>query len=149
MHPTHNESVKKSDGGFSLVELVFAVAIFGFLGLTISSTALYSRIQAEKNIYGNMAATATLGYAEQIKNMTYAKVQACVNDSTVPLPAVSVESVLTGNFGSLDDPLLTGPNNVNVKQVLIDIEYPNTPNEKRIMMDYEMMVLLNDLSKVN
>lgn len=149
MRQTHPAHTPASRAGFSLIEVVIAVSIFGFLGLTVSSTALYARYQAEKNIYRNMAATATLGYAEQIKNMTYAKLQTSLSDPDIPLPAVSVQAVIKGEFGNLDDPLFVGPNNINKKQVLIDIENPNEEDEKQILMEYELLVLLNDLAAVN
>jgi prepilin-type N-terminal cleavage/methylation domain-containing protein len=136
----------KQRSGFSLVEVMIATVILSFMAMTTIAAAMYSRLLSENIIYQNMALTATLGYAEQMRNMNYAELLASYRDpDNVPLPAVSASAVMIGSFTDLDDPIYVG-NNVNNKQILIDIENLGLSNERQVLMNYDLTIEMADLN---
>jgi len=129
--------------GFSLVEVMIALGIFGFLATVMIQVAFRSRAIAEANVYDNTALTVSLGYAEQIKNMNYLEVYASHEDNGVSLATVSVNELILGNFDDLEDPITVGSE--NDKQVLMDIKNVGEENESRIYMPYRLTISTNAL----
>jgi prepilin-type N-terminal cleavage/methylation domain-containing protein len=102
--------------GYSLVETIVAMTIFGFIALGLTQNLVLTRGIAETNIRESTAITAVSGYMEQLKSLEYEKVLTSVRDNSVALPTVL-------SLGA-PDPLYVGQ--WNSKDVVIDEDISGT-----------------------
>ncbi|MFP4166380.1 MAG: prepilin-type N-terminal cleavage/methylation domain-containing protein [Opitutales bacterium] len=106
---------RRSNGGFTLVEVMIAATLFALLAGGISAGILQARRLAEQNVYRVSALTIAQGYLEQMKGMVYDQL------STDPDTAIPTEL----NYGD-PDPLY--PETWNEKQIDIH-DTPGNPDD--------------------
>ena len=108
-------STTRTVSGFTLVEVLIAVVIFGLMAGGIIGGILQGRRMAEKNVYHITALTVAQGYLEQMKGMSYGDLS---TNSDQPIPTEL-------NYGE-PDPLF-----LNVwTEKRIDIhDTPDNPND--------------------
>lgn len=115
---------------FTMVEVVFAIGIFGLCGVGIASAFLQSRRIAESNVFETTALTVAQGYLEQIKAMDYTVIEAVADDpSTTTLPTLGVTHDGSGGTSVVSQPIKAGVKNAvgifegsDHKGVLIDLQ---------------------------
>lgn len=119
--------------GFTIVELMVAVAIFSLVAAGIASTsALISRV-AVSNIYQNTAYTVAQGYAEQIKSLSYVVIQqALIDPANNDIPTLSL-SMGSGAVSELDDPLIFGQR--MLKEVVVDVQQTDSGEQRERVMN--------------
>lgn len=112
-HTTNNH-------GFSLVEVMIAMAVFSITAGGLASSALLTSRIAHSNIYRNTAFTVAQGYAEQIKSIQYMTIEkALIDPETYSIPTKGLTQDATGSM-EFNDPLIFGER--IGKEVVIDIE---------------------------
>lgn len=133
-----------SYAGFSLLEVVIALAIFMLVAFGITGTVLQSQQIAQNNIIRNTAYTVAQGYLEQIRTIPVLALQRAIDDPPgIPLPTKSVSALHLGAI-EVEDPLfLDGDapplpnrtNGSNYKRILIDLQ--DRPNQapREVTMD--------------
>ena len=84
--------VKRRQKGFSLVELIIAMCIFGMLALAFSLTTIYTRRAADAAVVESTSMTVASSYLEQLKSIDYEKVVSSIRDASVPLPTLGKEA---------------------------------------------------------
>lgn len=75
-----------SEKGFSLVEVMIAMAILAVIAMGISQNLILTRGIAETNIREVTANSVISGYLEQLKSMQYERILVSVRDPSKPLP---------------------------------------------------------------
>lgn len=134
--------------GFSLLETLIALALFGILALALTGLVQYSVGSSQRNIIRSTAFTVAQGYLEQIKSLEASKLRLSLADpSGTPLPTRSI-SALSSDVVK-DDPLyLEDPSphadGQNHKQVLVDIKDLNG-TETPVYMDMWFDVDMDEL----
>ena len=110
-----SNNVCRADSGFTLVEMMIAMVVFGLLAAGIAGGMLQGRRMAEKNVYHITALSIAQGYLEQMKGMSYGDLP------TEPEQLIPTEL----NYGE-PDPLVVGA----WTEKRIDIhETPDNPND--------------------
>lgn len=118
--------------GFSLVEVMIGMVVFGILIAALSSASIQSQRLAYGNIYANTAHTVVQGYAEQIKSIGYQTIKDALEQPdtyTIPTMALSLLGTVAGGSMEIDDPLQFGE--VNQKDILVDVETDDLGNVVR------------------
>lgn len=128
----------------TLVEIMIAMVVFGFLAVAITASVIQSQQIAQNNILRNTSYTIAQGYLEQIQSLPIADLQAAMDDPDgVPLSTLSVSAVDTGDI-EVEDPLyLDGPDETlpgrssgsNYREILIDLQELNNGDTKELFMD--------------
>jgi prepilin-type N-terminal cleavage/methylation domain-containing protein len=75
--------------GFSLVEVMIALGLFGIMATAFVGSTMFARKSAESAVAENAALNLAQSYMEQLKSMTYGTLMASANDATVPLPTMT------------------------------------------------------------
>lgn len=119
--------------GFSLVEVMVALAIFSMLAMAYTATSLYARRSAETNVMESTALTVAAGYLEQIKSLEYESLIVSVKDPSEPLRTMV-------NQGK-DDPIYLGK--FTSKTVVMNEDEYGTPIQT---MDVAVRPDITDLS---
>lgn len=140
-----NPSYRQNIAGMSLLEVMLALSIFAMTSLGISSMVIQGQKLAQENVLKNTAYNVAQGYLEQMISINADDIIAAANDSTVPIPTVSVSSTAVGE-GNIEvaDPLYVGP--TNTKEILIDQQEDSEGNITQYMMDMEFVVEVNDMN---
>ncbi|MGF1483446.1 MAG: prepilin-type N-terminal cleavage/methylation domain-containing protein [Opitutales bacterium] len=134
---------RRPAAGFTLLEMMVAMAIFIMVSLGITAGVFQARRLAESNIVRNTAFTVAQGYLEQIKSMSANEMlDAIGNPSATPLPTMSISALATGVV-EIDDPLFltgtdTSPSGVagtNAKTVLIDLQPDDGGTEREMVLN--------------
>ncbi|MFW5883816.1 MAG: type IV pilus modification PilV family protein [Verrucomicrobiota bacterium] len=73
---------RRAKAGFTLVEVMIALFIFGFMALSITMGALAMRKMAEHQVYAATALTVASGFMEQAKTITFAELQNAADGNT-------------------------------------------------------------------
>lgn len=79
--------------GYSLVEVMIAMALFGIMATGFMASCLFARKAAESAACENAALCVAQGYMEQIKSNTYATLAAVIANPTVPIPTMTSSTV--------------------------------------------------------
>lgn len=116
-------SANRETSGYSLVEVVIALTIFGFIALGITQNLVLTRGMAETGVREVTAVAVASGYIEQLKSMEYETILTSVRDPSAPLPTVLSHGV--------PDELLLGV--WNEKDVVIDQDWA-TGKERTMRM---------------
>lgn len=74
--------------GFSLIELMMAMTILGFVGLGITQNLILTRGMAETSVREVTAHAVASGYIEQLKSMEYERIVVSVLDPDTPIPTI-------------------------------------------------------------
>lgn len=109
--------------GVTLVELLFALGIFGLLSAGLILSVYYSQNLANQNIVRSTVETAMIGYQEQIRSIAYSSLlQAYDNPQSTPIPtkSLSVIAAQEGGAVELDDPLYLDIS--NEKEIVLDVD---------------------------
>jgi prepilin-type N-terminal cleavage/methylation domain-containing protein len=69
-------SAGRNREGFTLVEMMMAMLLFGILAAGLVSSVLQARRLAESTVFETTAHTAALGYLEQMKSLRYEALEA-------------------------------------------------------------------------
>lgn len=120
-------------GGFSLFEVVFALAILAMLAAGISQNLILTRGMAESNIREVTAHAAASGYIEQLKTLEYGVILESVADPAKPLPTVLSQGQ--------PDPLTIGQ--WMTKEIVID---EDRQTGKKRWMTFHVRVEVDDLA---
>lgn len=133
---------KNPEFGFSLVEVMIAMTLFGVVSLGMAKAMIQSRKMAESSIYMTTAHGIAYGYAEQIMAMDFIDFETSVNDPAidVTLKAISPSSS-TGSI-EINDPLHIG--SWTDKSIVIDIRGEGTA-ERAIVMPMRFMLTATSL----
>ena len=77
-------STRNVRAGFSLAEVMIALAIFGLMASALVATTVFSRKTAESAVYETTALATAQGYIDQIMSdtITYANLENCIDDPT-------------------------------------------------------------------
>lgn len=81
------KEIRKREG-FTLLEVMLALVIFGFLSIGISQNLIMTRGISETNIREVTSYAVASGYLEQMKAMPYEELVECVEDPTIPVPTI-------------------------------------------------------------
>ncbi|OIO60910.1 MAG: hypothetical protein COZ46_03230 [Verrucomicrobia bacterium CG_4_10_14_3_um_filter_43_23] len=139
--------------GFSLVEVMVSMIIFGIAALGLSATAIQSQKIAQMNIIRNTAFTVAQGYLEQMKSIAMAELLSSVSNNSQAIPTKSISALETANIEK-DDPLYLGKTTEtyakteanNYKQVLIDIQEDTDGNPVEYTVDMWFTPKIKDLN---
>lgn len=75
-------------GGFSLTEVIIAVAILAMLAGVILRGVVQMRAMSEHTVYQSTAITVATGFIEQIKAMSYGELRSLATGATSTIPVV-------------------------------------------------------------
>lgn len=118
--------------GFTLVEVMLAIFILGFIAIGISQNLVMTRGISETNIRESTAIAAASGYMEQVKSMDYERILSSVRDPDLPLPTILSQGV--------PDPVHLG---VWVEKTIIIDEDAQTGKERT--MPFHLNMSIEDL----
>ena len=130
--------------GLTLVEIMIAMVVFGFLSLAITSSVIQSHQISQNNILRNTAYTAAQGYLEQIRSMPLPDLLAAMDDPEgSALPTVSLPIQAQGTQEVADPLYLDGPDKVldgrsngsNHRRILIDLQERENQDPREVYMD--------------
>ncbi len=138
--------------GYTLVEVVLAVLIFGFMVTGISSSMIFAQKQAFSNIMDNTAFSVAQGYLEQIKSMSFediASSTAAPGEGGIALETKSIilSETQTENDASelnIDDPLFVGVS--NARSIALDYESAYGSGSAKRTLEIEFTPILNNIS---
>lgn len=136
------QAAVRKNAGFTLTEIIIALAIFTVLASGLISASIFNRKLVENNIYNNAATLAILSYIEQIQSMTYTELSNSAQNSQ-PLEFISTQQLLNGNFENMEQ-LITPNTETNVK-ILIDTLNDTTGQGSTVEMDMWITVTLNQM----
>jgi prepilin-type N-terminal cleavage/methylation domain-containing protein len=122
--------------GFSLVELMIALAVLGMIAVGISQNLILTRGFSETGVREVTANAVASGYIEQLKTMEYEVILTSVRDPSTPLPTVL-------SHGE-EDPLMNGK--TLSKKVVID---QDADGKTTRTMDLDVRVDIKDLAASN
>jgi len=118
----------------------------------ITAMVLFSLRSSHANIMKNTAYTTAQGFLEQIESLPEMDIQAALDDpANVPLPTVGISAIQTGNI-QFSEPLYLDDNDpstiqdLNYKEVLVDIKRKEGQADKLITMDIWLTVTMEPLS---
>jgi len=137
-------SAKTQKVGLTLVEIMIAMVVFGFLSLAITSSVIQSHQISQNNILRNTAFTAAQGYLEQIRSLPLTDLLEAIDDpGNFPLPTRSLPASAQGS-SEVSDPLyLEGPDKVltgrssgsNHRRIMIDLQERANQEPREVFMD--------------
>ena len=119
--------------GFSLIEVIIALAILAMLAMAFTASSLYTRRSAETNVYESTALTVASGYLEQIKSVEYESLVASVLDPNLPLRTMV-------NQGT-EDPIYL--NRFTAKTIVLNEDVAGNPVQR---MTVEVMPEIFDMA---
>ncbi len=114
-HPS--ERLLTSKKAFTLVEVIVGLWVFVTLTTVASVAMLQTQKTAHANVMHNSARTVVQGYMEQIKGIPFDVLNACVIDTTKPIPTKSVDTSASTDL-IVDDDLFIGIS--NTKTIILD-----------------------------
>ena len=79
--------------GYSLVEVMIAMALFGIMATGFMAACLFASKAAESATCENAALCVAQGYMEQMKSNTYSTLAAIIANPTVPIPTMTSATV--------------------------------------------------------
>lgn len=168
----YKDSGKKSNTGYSLIEVMVSMSILAILALGMSSAIITARFMAESNVYQNTSFTVAQGYIEQIKSMEYGILTnaldaylankdtvdglGTLNDSSwetnttirdIMLDTKSINALTVGIQNQIDlesdAPLYVGA--WVEREVLVDIQDPDSENPREITMNMRFRPTMTNL----
>jgi prepilin-type N-terminal cleavage/methylation domain-containing protein len=74
--------------GFTLLEVMLALVLFGFLSIGISQNLIMTRGISETNIREVTAYAVASGYMEQMKAIPYSELMVSVDNPSEPVPTI-------------------------------------------------------------
>jgi prepilin-type N-terminal cleavage/methylation domain-containing protein len=87
-HPQRKERI-----GYSLAEVMIAMALFGIMATGFLASCLFARKAAESAACENAALCVAQGYMEQMKSNSYSTLAAIIATPTVPIPTMTSVTV--------------------------------------------------------
>jgi len=121
--------------GYSIIELVVAMYVFGIAATGIVTGTLQTRKFADNVIRNNTARSAAISYIEQIKDLPYRQLKGIENGDTLPTRALVRED---GVVQGVEDPLTVGE--MEDRTLIIDIRNPLRQDERTLEMDARFRV---------
>jgi len=93
-HKLTNITPLKTKAGFSLVEVLIALALFGVMATGFMASSLFAKRTAESALAESTALTVASGYMEQVKSINYNSLVASVQDTSIPVATVNNQGVV-------------------------------------------------------
>lgn len=122
--------------GFSLIEILIAMAILAGLASAILAGVLQVRKLAEDNVYQASSNTIAAGFLEQLLGISYSELKNSAKDSSVPLPTRinqgSADPIFNGSWTTVSLPIISK----------VDADGNTIPE---LSIDVDVMVQLRDL----
>lgn len=118
----------KNRRGFSLIEILIAMAILAGLAASILAGALQVRKLAEDNVYQASADTIAAGFLEQLLGIAYAELKNSAKNSAVPLATKinqnTSDPIYNGKWTTVSLPIISNvtADGETVPEVSIDVD---------------------------
>jgi prepilin-type N-terminal cleavage/methylation domain-containing protein len=109
--------------GFSLAEILIALALFGVMASAFMAASMFARRTAESAVYESTALTVASGYMEQIKSIEYETLVSCIDDPTAPIPTMvnqgTVDPIFLNVYTRKVIALQLDQNNVSLQNMVL------------------------------
>ena len=129
--------------GYSLVEVLIAMAIFSISGLGLSKTIMLTRKMSESSIYQTTAHGVAFGYCEQIMAMPLEEILLSVNTPKTPLSMYAISPSSRSSSQEIEDLLFI--DSWEPKDIVIDLRNDGN-SERSITMPMRFKIETNNLN---